>query len=205
MTDTCALSLSTLQTRLWERLDDDNGVYYTATETKNALNKAQRLFCFLTLCYEKTVTFDLTNSVYYYPISGQISDFLCALRVYFNNTRLIPSKLHSFDAHSDFWRTTVGAPTHYAQHGFDALFTNRFLSTGSNSLVWTYAAEPPALSLSTDTPVIPDEQQIHLLDFAYAYLRLKEGGQEMAEGMTYMQRFGMACAKYNAYTLARSK
>jgi len=56
----CALTVAEMRARLYERLDDD-GTYYTPTEVLVALNAAQDVFAYITLCIERTASFTLTG------------------------------------------------------------------------------------------------------------------------------------------------
>lgn len=202
----CALTLGQLKTRVAAMLDDSGFVYYTENEIKHALNVAQRLFCLITLCIERTVSFSLTNAQTFYEIDGQISDFIVPLRVSFSGARLKPYALHGLDMIDATWRVTAGAtPLRYAQEGFNMLAIHPTPASGSNSLSIVYAAEPAELSAEGDTPEIPSEQHIFLQDAAFWLLRLKEGGQELAAAVKYLKRFLEAAEHYQLFTRARSR
>lgn len=202
----CNITVSRFKSLLWERLDDD-GTYYTAAEVLHALNVMQRLFCLLTLCIERTVTFTLTNGVAFYEIDNQISDFLVPLRVSHSGTRLRNETIHNMDLRDGAWRTRPGNPRRYAIEGVSPgiLAITPRPASGSHTLAFTYAAEPAALVLETDVPEIAPEQQPHLVDGAYWWLRLKEGGAEFAAAGQYLQRLLAATSKYASFTRARSR
>lgn len=201
----CIITVAEYMIRLGKMLDDPDHIYYTEAEILHALNRAERLFCFLTLCYEKTVSFVLTNGQNYYDISDQISDFLVPLRVSHSGTRLSPDTLHTLDLRDSTWRARAGNPKRYVQQGFNKLWITPQPASGSHTLSLTYAAEPPAMVANGDVPTIPGEQQVHLQDAAYYFLRMPEGSAELQAAIPYLQRFVEAAQKYRRFTLARSK
>ncbi len=200
----CNVTLGEMVTELWRMLDDD-GTYYTRLEVWHAVNAAQRLFCFLTLCLERTVTFTLTNGQTFYEIDEQVADFYAPLRVTYGGVRLTPDTIHNLDLRNRRWRNQVGDPVRYAQEGVNLLAITPQPATGSNSLQLTYAAEPAELISDMDAPEIPPDQQLHLLDFAYYWLRLKEGGEELQTAVPYLQRFLDAAQKYQSFARAKAR
>jgi len=194
-----------MQSRVANRLNDPGFVYYAATEHLHWLNVGQRLFALITLFYQKTANFSLTNTQAFYTISSQISDYLRPLRVNFGTTRLIPATLHQLDLENDTWRATPGNPLKYAQAGFDLLAVYPQTAAGVNSLALTYAAEPPALVNPTDVPVVPGEHIIDLEDFDYWGCRIKEGGTELQNAMQFMQRFLTNAQKYRSFVMSKSR
>jgi hypothetical protein len=207
----CNIPLSDLRQRLWDLLDDNGGAYYTPAEVAHALNMAQRLFVFLTFCLEKTVIFNLTNGVYEYSIRSQISDFLAALRVSWINpvgsakVRLLSDNLHEMDARDSTWRARAGNPLRYSQQGFDTFWITPQPASGVHTLQFTYAREPLEMVLDNDVPEIPPDEQIHLPDAGFYILRLKEGGQELANAVEYFKRFMAGAQKYQSFMRARSR
>jgi hypothetical protein len=200
----CDLDLAELKSRLAQMLDDPE-VYWTANEMRHAINQAQRLWCFLTLCIERTVSFTLTNAQAFYSINDQITDFLAPLRVSFSGTRLRSDTIHNLDLRDSTWRARPGNPTRYAQSGFDLLAVTPQTVSGSNTLSFTYAAEPAELTSDADVPEIPSEQQPHLVDGAFYFLRLKEGGQELQNAADYLKRFLAAAQKYASFVRSKSR
>jgi hypothetical protein len=200
----CLLYVNDLQNRVWDLLDDD-GTYYTPAEVLHALNVAQRVFCLLTFVLQTTFQFELTNGQALYTISSQIPNFLKPLRVSYNGVRLIPETIHTLNLLNDAWQATPGPVTHYFQEGFDLLGIYPQPASGTNYLTFTYAAEPQALVGQNDAPQIPAEQQIHLVDFACWWCRLKEGGAELQEATEYLKRFLGAAQHYQGYVMSKSR
>lgn len=199
------MNLGDLQERLSERLDDESAVYYLSSHTIHALNVAQRLFALLTLCVERTANFSLSTSTYFNLLSASISDLIVPLRITLaNGARLVPTRIHDLDGLSDAWRAATGTPTHYVQEGHDALIVTP-RPTGASLARITYAAVPAALALSGDVPEIPEEHHPCLIDFAIWYLRLKEGGQEHAKTVDYLNRFLDDAEGFGDYVRARAK
>lgn len=204
---TCELTLLQLRTLLGERLDDPSFIYYTINECYHALNIAQRLFAFLTLCLEKTATFNLTNGQAFYTISDQITNFICPLRVSHVNssTRLRSDTIHNLDLRKVTWRATSGNPARYAQQGFDLLAITPQPSSGSHTLSIVYAGMPAEMTLASDIPEIPTENHIDLVDGAAYIARLKEGGQELVNATEWLQRFLDSATRKAKFIRAKSR
>lgn len=201
----CTQNLGQMRDQLAQMLDDPQMVYYTPAEMAHALNLSQRLFAFLTLCVERTVSFALTNAQTWYQLSGQISDFIAPLRILHSGTRLTASTIHDLDARDDSWRSTAGNPTRYCQPGHDLFAITPQPASGVHTLSLTYAAWPAEMTNNGDTPEIPADQQPHLIDSAYYLLRLKEGGQEGAAAVRYFQRFLQHTGKYTNFARAKNR
>jgi hypothetical protein len=188
---------------VWERLDDD-GTYYTTAEVNHALNVGQRLWALLTLCIEHTFAF-LGVSGQPFASDAPLGAIAPIQMSYLDSNepvRVTSDTLHNFAARSTFWRTETGTPKRYAWSGWDLIAVN---PTISGNFLLTVAREPFAMTPLLDSPDIAGEQQIHLVDFAIAFLRLKEGGQEMANAMEYMKRFLDAAEKYSKFSASRTQ
>lgn len=185
------MNLTALQTRVLERLDDTGGVYYLTSEVTAALNKAQRLFCFLTHCLERTATFDLTAGQFAYNLKddADFATFLLPLRVTCDGRRVQPKTIHQLDTRNSRWRLKRGTPTDYAMLGFDSLFIYPTPDAPGASLVITAACEPVALVSGSDVPEIPEEDHPALPRFARYYLRAKEGGVEFQNTLEDLKIF----------------
>jgi len=200
------VDFSQLQTRVKERLDEPSTpVYWTAAEIKEAINKAQRAFCLLTLAVERTASFNLTANTAFYLISEQIEDFLVPLRVTASGARVLPFTIHELNLSSLVWRTTTGTPTRYAQLGFDLLAISPVPAGAGASLAITYAASPVTLTGNGDMPEIPEEHHPCLIDYAIWWLRAKEGGQEFAKTTDGLKSFLDSAQMYAEFMRARSK
>ena len=91
-----------------ERLDENTttSVFFTNTEIKDALNRANRLFAFLTLSVERTgQTFPLTANTNFYDVSSTFSDWLLPLRVKAGSARVLPVQSHELDNLSGSWES----------------------------------------------------------------------------------------------------
>lgn len=200
---TCALTLGELKQRCYEQLDDD-GTYYTGNEVRHALNAAANLFALLTLCKEKTASFTTTAAGCFHVVSLQLSDYIVPLRVTTAaGARIRPATIHELDGLASDWRATAGTPTRYIAMGYDMLaLTPQY--AGATAIRITYAATPTAMAADTDTADIPEEQHVWLVDYACWWLRLKEGGQELANATEWLQRFITAARKYGEFVRRRS-
>ncbi len=201
------MDFQALQTRTIERLDEaGTPVYWTLAEVKEALNKATRFFALLTLCVERSAAFNLTAATAFYTVSAQLSDFLVPLRVTTSaGVRLLPYTLHQLNLESDTWRATAGTPSKYAQAGYDLLAISGQPAGAGTSLLIRYAASPATLTGNADEPEIPEEQRPCLIDYALYWLRLKEGGQELAKTLPHLGAFLDVAQKHAAFVRAKSK
>jgi hypothetical protein len=198
-----------LQTRVIERIDEDAStpVHWTLAEIKLALNKAQRLWSFITLCIERTKTFELTANQTFYTISSDsdFTDYLLPLRVTCSGLRVQSARIDELDALNTNWRTESGTPTRYAQLGFDLLAVNPRPGSSGTSLSITCACEPTTLSGDSDTPEIAEEDQIALPDYAQFYLAIKDGGLELKNALEYLDRFLTAAQARSEFVRARNR
>lgn len=199
------MDFQALQTRTIERLDEAaTPVYWSLAEIKLALNKATRLFCFLTLCTERTATFAV-NTAAFYTISSSLSDFLLPLRIYnASGGRVYPYKFYELQVENPGWRSDAGSPTKYAQAGYDMLAITKQPASSEN-LTITYAASPAVLSGNTDVPEIPEEYHPSLDKFARVWLRYKEGGQELQKTLHLLGEFLDDAQKHGEFVRAKSK
>ncbi len=199
------MNLGAIRIRLAERLDDQNGVYYTSVEMNSAINEAQRLFVLLTLCLEKTASFSLVaGTTFYTDLRASLTDYLLPLRVNISNVRVRPANFSELDYLNSAWEAATGVPTAYVTRGFNALAIYPHPSGSGTSLSITYAYEPAVLTSDSDIPEIPLEHHPDLIDCAVYLCRLKEGGQEFQKGLAFYGRFLDTCSKYATFIRARS-
>lgn len=196
-----------LQTRLLERLDEPSPPkYYALSDCKEALNKATRFFCLLTLCVERSASFSLTANTAFYTISSQLTDFIVPLRVTTSGgARIDAYTLDELNKESDTWRSDNGTVTKYAQLGYDLLAVSPTPAGAGVTINIRYAASPAALVNNSDEPEIPEEQRPALINFAIYWLRLKEGGQELAKTLPQLGAFLDVTQKYADFVRAKSK
>lgn len=232
------ITLAQYQARIWPRLGDGTGNWWTAAELTNALNWAQRLFVLLTLCIEDQREWTLTpgSQHYHMLLDPLFPDWLFPLRIRLSNNpstgtnsepgvpepdlpmpddqivappprsnmpKLFPSRMADFDSLNDAWRTTTAFPTRYAHLGADLLVLNANAPSALSLLV-TFARIPIDMELPTDTPEIPDVDQPVLADLAIVFLRLKDGGQELAKAQALLDRFIAAAKRRSDQVRARS-
>lgn len=201
------MTAAQLMARTLKRLDEDaGGGFYTPAEALVALNRGQRLFVLLTLCLETTATLPLDAGVVWYRLLDEFGTFLLPLRLRVagaGGAKVRPARLADLDALSATWQAAEGTPARYACLGFDQFAIYPHPAAGGTSLDVTLAFCPSAMTEGS-TPEIPEEDHPALIDFAIPVLRLKEGGQEFAKSLRYLDRFFEAAAKRAAYVRARS-
>jgi hypothetical protein len=200
--------------RIWRRLDEDpnNPVYYPPSVVLNALNVAHRLWCYLTLVIEKTVTFNILANTAFYKLSDQIGDMIVPLRVTYTNsgsmTRLRPTTLHQLNMFGPWSRTPVDlntpTPKRYSYSGSDLIAVYPQVNS-SDSINITYASFPSLIVGPGDTFGIPDEDVNLLPDAAVYILRIPEGGVELNLSEPGFNRFLSAAQKTASYMRERMK
>jgi hypothetical protein len=79
------VTVSSLQIRTLERLNETGGVFYTAADALAAVNLAQRIFAFLTLCLEVQRQFQLTPGNQWYALQRTFADMILVLRCEWRN------------------------------------------------------------------------------------------------------------------------
>ncbi len=205
-----SVTLLDLQTRTLERLDEDTsgGGYFSASEVAGALNEGQRMFVLLTLCLESNGTQALDAGVSFYRMLNVFADWLLPLRVRVHGTggqKLDPSRLQDLTALNPAWENEAGTPARYSHLGLDLVAIHKRPSASGTSLDWTYARMPAKLRAESDTPEIPEENHLDLIDYAIPLLRAKEGGAAFLGSLAYFDRFLESAMKKAEYVRARNK
>jgi hypothetical protein len=195
------MTLLQLRTDLMRLAGEDaaSPVYYTVAACDSAINAAQQLFAFLSLCYEKTAPFTISPGW----MAANVPDLIVPLRLQFSGARLIPTTIAELQSLSARWPEATGvAPMRYLWLGWDLV---RLFPTPPTSAVvqLTYAAAPPALTADGSVPVIPEPAHHALLDYALPRLRLQEGGGELEKDLPRIERFLDAVSKQAAAARTR--
>lgn len=183
-------------------------VFYTFPEIEAALNQAQRLFAFLTLCIERSVSLALESSVFF---GSQLpSDWVLPLRIKDttlaaapSNAKVHPARLEDFIAENLWWQYDVGLPKRYAVLGSSGLVIFPAAAAPGGSVRVRYAAMPVLMDSDGDIPEIPAEYHNTLADWAVVRLRCKEGGQEFMKEMARSQHFFEDAKKLALWTRSR--
>ena len=180
-------------------------VYYTAAKALSAANEAQRVFCLLTLCLEKSAPLNLAAGTSFYHVQDTFSDFLVPLRVArtADGSRIRPSTLDDLNAISQSWQLSPGDPEKYAMAGFDFFMVYPRPAADGTSVTITYAHMPARMVVAGSAIEIPDEYHESLVDYAVYRMRLQEGGQEFLKVIPLYQRFMAAAAKEAEYVRTR--
>ena len=204
------MTLSELQTRTLQRLDEDTGGagYFSGSDVTSALNQGQRLFALLTLCLETQDTQSLDAAVSTYRMLTVFPNWLLPLRVRVNGTggaKLAYASLTEFDALNPAWQNEAGTPERYAHLGFDFLAIHPRPADGSVELDWTYARCPAWLAAPNGSPEIAAEHHPGLVDYAIPALRAKEGGQPFIDSLKYFDRFLEGAQRYAEFIRAKNR
>lgn len=196
--------------RVIARLDEVAGapVYWLTQEICDALNEAQRFFCLLTLCLEKTANLAIAPATAYHKIISHpttpIADFMLPLRATIQGRRLKTRTIHQLNLENPFWARTSDVAitfadlvtrgpkptTHYAVLGCDLLAVYPQDDEGA-TLALTYAASPTLMTLADTSvsPEIPVEYHPVLPEYAIYLLMHKVGGQEFANEIPRLKTF----------------
>ena len=203
------MTTTEIAAKIITRIDDGAGDQVaspgstSAAEVLDAINEGEQLFCFLSLCLESTVSYAIAGATPFAPVRSAIPDFLAPLRVMVNGTRLRPSTLADLDADNPAWQATAGPPGRYDIEGFNLLVVT---PQPAHSVIATVTyARSAAILLDGDTPEIPDQYQPLLVDFGVYWIRKKEGGQSLARGVTYFNRFLDGAQEHGDYVRAKSR
>jgi hypothetical protein len=160
--------------------------FYTRPETTAALNTAQRLFCFLTLCLEGTESVSIGTGNPVYAHGG-----IAILRITAGGLRLDRVDVGRLAARSAaWWQTQDQSPSEYAPLSA-TLFAIAPRPFAAMPLAVTAARYPAVLADSgASSPEIPEEHHQALADGAAAILSgIKEGGQEQAKSQRWLSTY----------------
>lgn len=201
-----------MQARVTQRLNEavPGPVFYPAAEITAALNEAQRFFCLLTLCLEKTSvwsvpTFAANGSIPFFRMLTYFTDWIAPLRIATTvGVKVRPASLESLTALDSGWWNSPGTPSRYAALGGDFLALYQQFAAGGTLNV-TYARAPVNLTLSGDVPEIRPAYHPALVPYAINRLRQVEGGQEFAKTLPLLNEFLMAAKTETNYVRARNR
>ena len=182
------MTLAEMRSRVLRRLDEDDTspVYYTKAEVEAMINRAHRLFAVLTLAPEKTGQIALSANQYAYDLPTLFPDLLVVLRASIDGKKLRPGNLPSFSSANESWRAARGDPTYYAVAGYRRLFITPAPTGSGLNMDVTYAYVPALMTSDSATPSIPEPYHPYLIDLAVPFLRVKEGGDELAGALGYL-------------------
>src|SRR5215467_5332070 len=168
----------------------------------NAVNEGQLFASFLTLFLVKTASFALSGLAFYNP-RQILPDFLVPLRLSVGGIRLRPSTLTELDGWNGAWQATAGPPARYATIGSNLLAVT---PQSAASMLFTYAASPPLMVLTPgDVLVIPPAYHQSLVEYGIYRVRLKEGAQQLARGLTNLNTYLNAMQELGDWVRNRSK
>jgi len=113
------MTLGQMKALVSQRLNEaGNPVFYPASEIQNALNESQRLWCLLTLCLEKTATWNTAPTwTHLLPL---IPDYLAPLRLTTQTgMKVRPARISELFALDSQWPASVGPTYRYVALGAD--------------------------------------------------------------------------------------
>lgn len=117
--------------------------------------------------------------------------------------KLAPATFDEMASLDNGWIGRSGLPTQYDSSGFGLLVFDRSPDQAYMAFL-TYARMPVALVNPTDAPEIPEPDHQALIDGAVGFLRIREGGQELANDAPAFGSFMSAVARRADQVRARS-
>ena len=195
------MTLGQMKALVSQRLNEaGNPVFYPASEIQNALNESQRLWCLLTLCLEKTATWNTAPTwTHLLPL---IPDYLAPLRLTTQTgMKVRPARISELFALDSQWPASVGPTYRYVALGADLV---GIYPTWPQPLQLQYAGSPATLVADADTPQIPAEFHEQLVKFGCYRLRMVEGGAEFAKVLPLLDEFLSVADEYAKYVRARN-
>ena len=196
-----AVTLTTLQTRLDERLEIS--AFYADAELTLALNEALRLWNLYTGAWRKRVTHVLQPTSDNYFALPQTLVF--PMRMEVNGTPMAKSALHDLDHGQPGWEGQVigqsgipSTPQVWAPVSPTLMaYWPRVITTTFTVTVDGVAATPILVN-GSDTIDLNESRHGVLLDYAKHYLTLKRGGAEMQQSASALQAMLVAAADETA-------
>ena len=196
-----AVTLSTLQTRLNERVE--NSAFYTTAELTLAINEALRVWNLYTGTWRKRITIALTPDSDSYVTLPQTMTF--PMRIAQGSVPMEKTSLHDLDYAKPGWEGQLigdtgmpSAPVAWAPVSLSLFaYWPRVIATGT-TLTVDGVAVTPVLSASGDFIDLNESRHNVLLDYAKHYLSIKRGGMELQATSPALVAFLEAAADENA-------
>jgi hypothetical protein len=188
-----------------ERLNEAGSpTFYPASEITAALNESNRVFAFLTLALETTVSWTAAAATPFFHMLPLYPDFIVPLRIAtLGGSKVRPARLSGLWSLDSKWPASPGSPVRYAAVGADlvALYQQ---PAAAVSLTLTYARAPAALAADTDVPEIPSEYHPQMVSYAIYRLRQVEGANGLAAALPLLAEFLAAATEYGNFMRARN-
>ena len=196
-----AVTLSTLQTRLNERLE--NSAFYVTAELTLALNEALRVWNLYTGTWRSRITVALKPESDSYFTLPQSMAF--PMRMQSGNTPMAKSSLHDLDCGKPGWEGQLigdtgvpAAPSVWAPVSLTLIaYWPRVALTGTTLTIDGVAATPVLVNAG-DYIDLNESRHNVLLDYAKHYLSIKRGGMELQQTSPSLIAFLEAAADENA-------
>lgn len=169
--------------------------FYTVAEAAAAINAAQNVFSFLTLCLEDTADLTIPTGAVLTPISPMAPRWIAPLRLELDAQKLQPGSLAQFRSLNPAWMdpSQRDAPQRYAMIGWQNL--SAFPSPAIDTIITSrFATAPIQLVTDDQEPEIPTEDHPALVDFALLRMTAKEGAEPMTAALGGLRSF-LAVAK----------
>jgi len=194
---------SEIAARILARTDDPSAITADMPEVMSAINEGQELAALLSLCLETTTPLTLAAGAPFGTLISRLPDYICPLRLSVSGARLRPGTLAEFDGDNDAWQATPGVPARYSTLGWNLYaVTPQPVSTTIAELIY---ARSPRVMVEADTPEIPEQYHQSLVYYGKYRVRLKEGAQGLARGVSDFNVFLDAMTQLGDWVRARSR
>ncbi len=179
--------------------------FYTVAEAAAAINAAQNVFAFLTLCLEDTADLTVPAGAVLTPISTTAPRWIAPLRLELDAQKLQPGNLAQFRSLNPAWLDSSqrDTPQRYAMIGWDNLVA--FPSPAIDTILTSrFATAPVRLVTDGQEPEIPAEDHPALVDFALLRMTAKEGAEPMTAALSGLRSFLEVAKRRMSIVKARS-
>jgi hypothetical protein len=199
------MQLSQIYLQVSARLNEAGApAFYPVPEIIAAINEGQRVFTFLTLALETTVTWTPAVNTPFFHMLPLYPDFIVPLRIATaSGSKVRPARLSELWSLDSQWPASPGSPMRYAAMGADlvALYQQPAAAT---PLILTYARAPVALAADVDIPEIPPEYHPQLVNYGIYHMRQVEGANGLAAALPLLADYLAAATEYGNYMRARN-
>lgn len=167
--------------------------FWTATEAGNAINRAQSVAAWLTLCFEADGTLAHPGGFTAVAPGATFADWILPLRVRVSGLRLMPGSFEQFRAENPLWPSLPSGVARYAMEGWNQMWVYP-RPAAAITLEVRRARSPIVMTLDANVPELAGEYHGALVDYAVFALRAKEGASEFAKVLPRLRRFLEAMA-----------
>lgn len=183
-----------MQTEVARRLEESTSspAFWSVADIKASINRGYRELADVTEFYETSASLSLTANTTYFDLSSLLTEgtrLLTVKRIFNDQTSrwLDARDVADFDANYQQWENITGEPSQFIIRGLWWLRFDRYKTSTSGTVSVYYTAVPADLSADADTPSMPQEFHLALVEFAVADLLFQDA--ETKKGMKFWARY----------------